>query len=581
MNIKIIKIIKNFGFNNLFKIFTLLITSSILEIFVVSSLFVFATYLIDENSLDKFTFFKIIDEFLNLDSKTNFIIFLVFILFISNTLLNFLFVYSKYQIEKIIWKQHRNVSLNYFFKLFDQGIVELEKKRLSEQYSKIISELVAVFSVQVNSVFEIFSKIISIIIIIIILFFINYKITFLAITFCFCLLLFFYFILKPQVKKLGKRNLEFSRERLNTVIQIFNSMREIKLYKNINFFLNYDVIFKKLMKNSLKLNLLQKLPKHIMEPLFLLLLFIVFFILDFNFNINKFLPIIGVFIYSTLRVLPSINSIILSYNSINTYKQSLNEIYDDIKNIDHKESIFLNKDNFNKNIIDFNNKFSKLSFQNIRYKFSENSFSCNFTFEILREKKYVIVGPNGSGKSTLLNIFLGLINPDSGEIFIDEKKTKNLNYSNWQKNISLVPQKVYLMNSSLLNNIIFDLSSNSKVDENLLRLSLDVADIDLKKFPVNLNSELLENGKNLSGGQIQKIVLARAIYRNSDILILDEALNSIDNNSKKIIQKKINNLKKTILQISHEFDDIENEDDIICIEKGKVKYQGKKKNFSI
>ena len=128
--------------------------------------------------------------------------------------------------------------------------------------------------------------------------------------------MFFYFILKPQVKKLGKRNLEFSRERLNTVIQIFNSMREIKLYKNINFFLNYDVIFKKLMKNSLKLNLLQKLPKHIMEPLFLLLLFIVFFILDFNFNINKFLPIIGVFIYSTLRVLPSINSIILSYNSI-------------------------------------------------------------------------------------------------------------------------------------------------------------------------------------------------------------------------------------------------------------------------
>ena len=570
MDKNLFQIVKNYGYKSLSIIFTLLLVNSILELMVIGSIIPFAAVMVDPGNIKNIKIINLIYETLNFQNNTNFIIFLGIVFFLINLTLNFYGILSKYIIEKKVWKQYRHVSLQYFFNLFDKNVLELEKKNLSEQYAKILSELAAVFNVQVNAYFEIISKIISIIIITSLLIFINYKITILALVFSIIIFFIFYYILKNKINALGKNQVNLNRNRINTIIQIFNSIREIKLYKNTNFFFNYDLIFKKFMKNAISLSILQKAPRYFLEPLFLLLVLSIIFFMNIYDDLLNFLPILGVFIYSTLRILPAVNAIIASSNSINSYRFSLNEIYPDIKNISFKDN-FVTRQNTNDDykITDI---IEQIKFDGVKFEFPNQQFNCEFSFSIYKNRKYTIIGGNGSGKSTLVNIFLGIIRPQSGNIIINKTSYKHLDFSTWQEQISFVPQRIYLLEASLRQNITFNFKDNY-TDEKLLEKALHISNIDLTNFPINLESKIYENGKNLSGGQIQKIAIARAVYRNAKIMVLDEALSSIDFETKKIIQNRIDNNDHTVIQVSHDLQALKN-DEIIKISNGKIIFEG-------
>lgn len=570
MDKNLFQIVKNYGYKSLSIIFTLLLVNSILELMVIGSIIPFAAVMVDPENIKNIKIINLIYETLNFQNNTNFIIFLGIVFFLINLTLNFYGILSKYIIEKKVWKQYRHVSLQYFFNLFDKNVLELEKKNLSEQYAKILSELAAVFNVQVNAYFEIISKIISIIIITSLLIFINYKITILALAFSIIIFFMFYYILKNKINVLGKNQVNLNRNRINTIVQIFNSIREIKLYRNTNFFFNYDLIFKKFMKNSISLSILQKAPRYFLEPLFLLLVLSIIFFMNIYDDLLNFLPILGVFIYSTLRILPAVNAIIASSNSINSYRFSLNEIYPDIKNISFKDN-FVTRQNTNDDykITDI---IEQIKFDGVKFEFPNQQFNCEFSLSIYKNKKYTIIGGNGSGKSTLVNIFLGIIRPQSGNIIINKTSYKHLDFSTWQEQISFVPQRIYLLEASLRQNITFNFKDNY-TDEKLLERALYIANIDLSNFPINLESKIYENGKNLSGGQIQKIAIARAVYRNAKIMVLDEALSSIDFETKKIIQNRIDNNNHTVIQVSHDLQALKN-DEIIKISNGKIIFEG-------
>ncbi len=570
MDKNLFQIVKNYGNKSLSIIFLLLFVSSILELLVIGSIIPFAAVMVDTNNIENIKIINLIYKKLNFQNHENFIIFLGIVFFLINLILNFYGILSKYIIEKRVWKQYRHVSLQYFFNLFNKNVLELEKKNLSEQYSKILSELAAVFNVQVNAYFEIISKIISIIIITSLLIFINYKITILALAFSMIIFFIFYFILKNKINNLGKIQVNINRSRINSIIQIFNSIREIKLYKNTNFFFNYDLIFKKFMKNAISLSILQKAPRFFLEPLFLLLILSIIFLMNIYDDLLNFLPILGVFIYSTLRILPAINSIIASSNSINAFKFSLNEIYPDIKNISFKDD-FITKKKAKENY-EVDKKINEIKFENVQFEFPNQQFKCYFNFSIHHNKKYTVIGANGSGKSTLINIFLGIIRPQSGNILINQTPYKHLDFSAWQEQISFVPQRIYLMEASLRENITFNFGDNY-TDEKLLEKALYISCIDLANFPIDLDTKIHENGKNLSGGQIQKIAIARAVYRSSNIMVLDEALSSIDYETKKIIQNRIDNNNHTVIQVSHDIQALNN-DQIIKVNNGKVVFEG-------
>ena len=178
----------------------------------------------------------------------------------------------------------------------------------------------------------------------------------------------------------------------------------------------------------------------------------------------------------------------------------------------------------------------------------------NFNFEIKKNSFVGIKGSTGKGKSTLIKILMCLIKPDTGHIEIDGVKLDINNIYSWQNKISILPQKVFLNDSTILENIVLG-EDFKKINFEKVEESAKIAEVYdfINSLPQKFNEKVGEAGAKLSGGQIKRIGIARTLYRDTEIIILDEPTNELDEDTELKIIKSLNSLKnrKTIVIISH------------------------------
>ena len=276
------------------------------------------------------------------------------------------------------------------------------------------------------------------------------------------------------------------------------------------------------------------------------------------------------------KIIPLLNRLGSSLNNIANFNKWINKISS------VKESIDNEKPDKDYNLFSIDKKFTwnKVIFSKIKFIYPESKkfvFN-NLNFEIKKGYHYAFVGFSGSGKTTAIDLFLGLIKPNSGEILIDETNLQSIGLKNWQSKISYVPQEPLISYLSLRENIAFGVPVE-KIDNKKVISCLKK--VNLFKLSNSLSNGIFTNlgnkGVALSGGQKQRVAIARALYKNVEILVLDEATSALDNESEKVIQKTIKNLKNemTILSIAHRFSTIRDCDCIFLLENGKVKVQGK------
>jgi ABC-type multidrug transport system fused ATPase/permease subunit len=206
------------------------------------------------------------------------------------------------------------------------------------------------------------------------------------------------------------------------------------------------------------------------------------------------------------------------------------------------------KFNFNKNII----------LKNVNFKYSKqrNKTLNNLNLEIKKNQFVGIYGKNGSGKSTVINLILGLIDlkQEEGHFLIDNKNLKNADLVSWQKNIGYVSQDIFLFDDTILENILFGIEhkniSSNRIDEVIHLANLEEFILGL---PKKLDTKVGENGIFLSGGQKQKIAIARCLLKDPEVIILDEATSALDIESENNINQMLNKIigKKTIIIVSH------------------------------
>ena len=180
-----------------------------------------------------------------------------------------------------------------------------------------------------------------------------------------------------------------------------------------------------------------------------------------------------------------------------------------------------------------------------------------------------VIGDSGVGKSTLVNILLGILKPNSGELILNNKILNKRNFINWQKFVGYVPQETYLMNESIKNNIAIGVDKKS-IDDEKVEFALSKANI--KNFVDDLeggkDSLCGENGINMSGGQKQRLGIARALYRNPEFLIFDEPTSSLDINTEKdLLQDLLTMQDKTIIIVSHRLNVIKACSKILFLDK--------------
>ena len=226
-------------------------------------------------------------------------------------------------------------------------------------------------------------------------------------------------------------------------------------------------------------------------------------------------------------------------------------------------------------------EFNKLDLININYVYPSNKEKTlsKINLSIEKGERIGIIGPSGCGKSTLIDILLGLIEPTSGLVKINDKESlyeengENLNIYKWRRSIAHVPQSIFLIDSDLYENIAFGINKY-EIDRERVIKAAKQAQIDsfIKTLPNGYRTKIGERGVRLSGGQRQRIGIARAIYKEAKILVLDEATSSLDNNTEKKVINSINELSRdlTIFMVAHRLSTLVNCDRVINLKGGKL-----------
>ena len=291
---------------------------------------------------------------------------------------------------------------------------------------------------------------------------------------------------------------------------------------------------------------------------------------------------LGVFAAASYRIVPSVARILSSFQTIKYMEPSVDLL---LKEFDSKDNSYVKK-KYQPKTPSLPLKFqNEISLTNLSFSYpAKREFSLSQISMTIKKGDFIgIIGETGGGKSTLINLFIGLLKPSEGKVEVDELDI-NSNLPEWHKKIGYVPQSVYLIDDTIRKNIAFGLLENN-IDNDLVKQAVEKAS--LKRFidslPNGLETIVGEKGIRLSGGQQQRIGIARALYRDPEILILDEATSSVDQKTEKKIMDCIRLLKrkKTLIIITHRLITVKNCDKIFIVDKGKViKYEHPKKTLN-
>jgi ATP-binding cassette, subfamily B, bacterial PglK len=341
------------------------------------------------------------------------------------------------------------------------------------------------------------------------------------------------------------------------------NVQKLKLYKefflNIRFLLIYkktkrifNAIFDNLnkIKNlNTRYTFLQSFPRLLFEYLIIIIFgfFVIGYIYSDHLLMQNLIPTLALFSAAAFRMLPSINKIIIKLQNLKYAKSAMELISNEINSSNGVKDNKKNEEQF---------IFKNLNFKNVFFKYDNRQDYVieDATFNIEKGKIYGFIGRTGSGKTTLTDLIMGLLDVKSGEIKLNNKFDLSEVKFDWHKKIGFVPQNIFLEDDTIKNNIAYG-EFDEEINKNNLSKSIKSAQLEdfISNLGNGLSTQVGENGSKLSGGQIQRIGIARALYFNPEILILDEITSSLDSNTEEQILNVIKNLKNeiTIILITH------------------------------
>lgn len=510
---------------------------------------------------------KIISNITSNNMKT--VLYFAILLYILNLFIQLLKYINNKNYFLFQGKAVKKIRLDYCKKILDIKTDVFEKSGSGLFLNRFSTDLVTysyIFSQIVNNL----NSIVINLGIYVIIFNINFYIAIYFIITSICL----FALNKIRIKKKNEiwREYKLIDERNQSVFQeMLRGFRDLKVLNLQNGMLGY--IDNNLNKNRVKsyemdmintkYDFLSDFISNTFKFLFLIICF--FFVYKEKLSIANFLVL---FVYQDkiYNIIYSIAHLTTEFNLFNLCSKNILEV--------------LNEDGFKKEKygnINIDSPKGKLVFKNVNFSYDKSIpllKDINFTIE--PGEKVSIIGKSGAGKSTIINLVSKLYSVDSGEIKIDGVNIENLNKKSLRNSVSVITQEPYIFNLSIKDNLLLA-GENITDDEIISKCKLVKIHDFITTLPNGYDTILEENGINLSGGQKQRLSIARALLRNSKIIIFDEATNSLDKETKKVVQESINLLrgKYSLIIIAHSFESITDCDKIILLEDGKVMDIGK------
>jgi ATP-binding cassette subfamily B protein len=313
-------------------------------------------------------------------------------------------------------------------------------------------------------------------------------------------------------------------------------------------------------------------PKYLVESFGMVIISgIAFSLSNSEGGILESLPLLGALVLGAQRLLPALQQGFSMWAHMVGQKASVADVLELLD-----QSNLSNVKNHNAELKIFNNSI-ELRGVSFGYASSTHDTLIDININIKKGLKVAFIGETGSGKSTLIDVIMGLLKPSKGSIVIDGLVLKDTDYEGWQKHVAHVPQKIFLSDATISDNITLG-EKHDEVDRNLLEESIKNSQLSsfLANSPDGYNTRVGEFGCALSGGQIQRIGIARALYKRPDVLILDEATSALDTNTEFKVMNAISQLNKnmTIIIITHRLTTVKDCDVIYEVDSGRIINKG-------
>lgn len=568
-----IKFLKYFGKGYYLKLLNMLFLafmSSLLDFASVAIIFPFLMLIMDPRQLMSNPYIKIIGHYVTIPSSRELLV-IVGLAFVGLIILkNIYMIFNMYWQNKII----KEWSLDVNKKLMKYFLYAPYEENLKQSNSQRIFQLTnSVDDIFENFVFRVITFISNTIVVAMIFLWLIYLLP------LYTTIAMFFFVISGSIqnrvfRRMGKQIADEKYKLMAGSYQTLNSsltcIKDIKINGCENFFYDvYKKITAKLIPLSEKLNLIPIIPQFVIEIIFVLTVVIlcIGIFIEHNGSPTNIMIAFGVVAISLYRMAPLIYKSQVCINYINIYKEylgSLFEVYDQYKKYDNYIS------ETTKEKIKFEDN---ITLKNITYSYDkENDVLKNISVEIKKGEFIGIIGLSGAGKTTLVDVLMGLL-ISKGEISVDYKIITPSNLRKFQNIIGYVSQNINTIEGSISKNIAWGIDEKDINEEKIIEALKNAQLYDqLLTMPNGLETKLNQDGTGISQGQKQRIGIARALYREPDILILDEATSSLDVKIENELTEILAGLKgkKTIIAIAHRLSTLKNCDRIIYINEGQL-----------
>ena len=379
-------------------------------------------------------------------------------------------------------------------------------------------------------------------------------------------------ISRKKAKKLGADDMVAGSKMNQWLMQGIGGIKEIKLLSREDYFVNsFKEYSDKSSDNQRKQQVLIQLPRLLTETVSIgaVLLWLVI-AAAYGMDLLSIVPTLAVFAVAAFRLLPSVGKINGLLADYNFYRPRVDFIYEDMHGV--QEITECNKSD--DKIISFNESI-ELSDVSFVYAGTDKYILDKVSLSISRGESVGVVGPSGAGKTTLVDVIMGLLKISAGDIKVDGVSVFT-GLSSWQRLIGYVPQNIYLSDDSIRHNIAFGIPDEEINDDRISECIKEARLSDLiSELSEGVETVIGDRGIRLSGGQRQRIAIARALYFSPEVLVLDEATSSLDNDTEAAVMEAIEALhgKVTMIVVAHRLSTIEKCDKVYRVEDGKVTRQ--------
>ena len=570
---KISYVLDNRQKRNLFILLIVILVGAFVELLGVSSILPIVNVALEPETIEKTWYLVLVKETMGFTDARQMLVFLALMLIVIYIVKN-IYITVMYSLQyRFIFNNQKRLAVKMMDCYMRQNYIFHVSKNVAELQRNVTNDVNGFFTVVLNALQ--FLAEFSVCAVLSIFLLQSDVITTLAVAGLIMIFgMLFTFVFKRVLVQKGERNRELNVQTTKWILQSFSGIKEIKVANSENFFIyNYDKNYSQFAVLQRQQSMLKFIPRPVMESVCIcgLLLAIIIKTQFAGADLKSFIPTLSVFAIAAFRMLPSFNRITGNLGSIMFDKPAIDSVYHDLVEIEElMKQKQVEKNTFDKIVLKDRISMEKVSFH---YPESDKMVLQDANLTIKKNSSVAFIGASGAGKTTVVDLILGLLEPQNGKITVDGKNI-NTHMESWHQSIGYIPQTIYLMDDTIRANIAFGIPEN-EINEKLLMQAVKEAQLDqfINSLPDGLDTVIGDRGVRLSGGQRQRIGIARALYRDPQVLILDEATSALDNETEKEVMQAIDNLhgQRTMIVIAHRLTTIKNCDVIYEVADGAIK----------